>query len=361
MSIDIQLAHECPHLILEEQVALGTDRQSLVPRAPVAASNVVRLLVNDEFYVPPGGLFAQAQLEGSVSGPFRIAQCDTTFTIESSTETASFHLPYGNRVQATTIAKILQDGLTDVLVEVIQGHLILTDTATVGMGSFIRVSGLAASSLGFKVQVGARGRKVYPGWVIASSPNENGRYPKFVEPVKMHPVFKLLYVTERRWCPRCSGIGVENDYRFDLQGEAVTIQDENLLYQAALKILLTVIRSNPYHPSYGSAITTRIGAKAIGATASLITGDVQTALANMQAMQREQGKYQAVSAKERLYSVRSVRVSPFADDPTAFNVDVVVANASGEPVSLSIVFTTPGVVALEGTNGLSLGKTQVGL
>jgi hypothetical protein len=362
MSKDFQLAHPCPHLVLEEVVPLASDRRTLVPKAPVAASNVVRILMNDEAYVPQGGLFSQAQITGDISGPFRIAKCDTTLTVTSSTEAVSVELPVGPRLDAVAVAKILQGHLVEVAVEVVRGRLVFTDAGSYGLSSFILVGGNAASSLGFKNQRGAKGRKIYPAWELASQPGViTGRYPKFREPVKTNPMIKVSYVAPVERCPRCSATFVENDYRYDLQGDAILIENENLLYQAALKILLTRIQSNPYHPSYGSALTSRIGTKAIGASATLITEDVQRALSTMQSLQSQQSKFQAVSPKERLYAVTSVRVSPSPSDPTVFGVDVVVMNAAGGPISLTIVFTVPGVVALTGSNGLSLGLEGVGL
>lgn len=362
MSRDFQLAHPCPHLVLEEVVPLASDRRTLVPKAPVASSQTVRIMVNDEAYVPRGGLFSQAQITGDISGPYRIADCDTALTVTSSTETATFQLPFGARIEAEAVAKILRGKLTQVAVEVIRGRLVLTDAGSYGLSSFILVGGPAAASLGFSKQYGAKGRKIYPAWELASMPGViAGRYPKFREPLKTNPMIKVSYVAPVERCPRCSATFVENDYRYDLQGDAILIENENLLYQAALKILLTRIQSNPYHLSYGSAITSRIGTKAIGATASLITEDVQRALSTMQSLQNQQARFQPVSAKERLYAVSSVRVSPSPSDPTVFGVDVVIRNASGDPISLTIVFTVPGVVALTGSNGQSLGLEGVGL
>jgi ABC-type branched-subunit amino acid transport system substrate-binding protein len=122
-----------------------------------------------------------------------------------------------------------------------------------------------------------------------------------------------------------------------------------------LKAILTVLGSNPYHPAYGSAVTTRIGAKAIAATQSLIRSDIQTALERVKSLQAAQGKYQAVSAEERLYAINNVQVDTDPNDPTTFQAQVTVKNASNRTVLLNIVFTVPGVVALKGTNGLSLG------
>lgn len=362
MSQDFLLAAECTHLVMEEVVALSSDRRSLMPRAPVASANVVRILVNDEVYVPPGGLYAQAQVTGSRAGPFRIEKCDRTFTVQGSTESASFDLPAGNRVDARTLLNMFLNGLTDIAVEIVDGHFVFTDTGAVGPRSSILVGGSAAGSLGFLSQRGAHGRQVYPAWGLASAPLTTvGRFPKFNAPVRQNPVFKVTYVTEGAKCPRCGGSFVENDYRFNLQGDAVLVQDDNLLYQAVLKILLTRVRSNPYHPEYGSTIMSRIGTKAIGAAVSLLTGDVQTALANLQTAQLAQSAYQTVTPKERLYSVVSVRVTPSPSDFTMFEVDVVVRNASGDPVSISIAYSVAGAYALAGTNGQSLGLEQAGL
>lgn len=362
MSIEVSLAHPCPHLILEEVVALSADRQSLVAKAPVASSNVVRVLTNDTVYVPPGGLYAQAQVGGASAGPFRIQDCNRTLTVTGSTESATVDIAVGSRIEPNAIAKVLRGQLSSIAVEVIQGRLLFTDGASVGADSRIQVGGSAAASVGFGTQRGAKGRKVYPGWGLASSPSTiTGRYPKFTEAVRQNPEFKLTYVAAAPYCPRCSGTYIENDCRYDMQGDTILIKDENLLYQASLKILLTRIRSNPFHPGYGSGITSRIGSKAVGAVSMLITEDVQKALANMQTMQQGQSKYQVVSAKERLYAVTSVRVTPSANDPTVFELDVGVQNASGDPVSITIVFSVPGVVALTGSNGLSLGLETTGL
>jgi hypothetical protein len=42
-------------------------------------------------------------------------------------------------------------------------------------------------------------------------------------------------------------------------------------------------------------------------------------------------------------------------------IDVTVQNASAEPIELTIVFTVPSVVALMGSNGLTLGTEKAGI
>jgi phage baseplate assembly protein W len=139
------------------------------------------------------------------------------------------------------------------------------------------------------------------------------------------------------------------------------IQDENLLYQAALKIILTDRGSNPYNKWYGTQIRSRIGSKALAGVAAVISEDVRQALVNYQGLQEKQAFYQKVSYKERLYTVLAVDVKPHAQDQTTFLIEVVVQNASNETVNLTTIFTVPSVIAFLGSNGLMLGATAAGI
>ncbi len=356
MSQDVQLGWPCPHITMEEPVVLSSDRRSLETRQPVAAAGLARILVNNEFYIPPGGFHTVARLKGGRSGPFHVLLGEQSLTVTGSTETATVSLPVGYRVKTDTIVKKLIPLLNDVVVENVKGHLVLTDGAALGKKASIQVSGTAAASVGFGDQRGVRGRELYPGWQLALREDTiTNRYPVFKSPVKTTPNFKVTYSVPPQRCLRCGGTYIENDWRFDLTGDTVLIEEENLLQQAALKILLTRKNSNVFHRWYGTTLMTRIGSKAVGAVASLIQEDVQNALGKMQAQQTQQAKYQRVSLKERLYKVASVDVKTHVDDPTAFLVDTVVYNASGQRVNVSVVFTVPGAAALMGSNGLSLG------
>lgn len=362
MSMDVQLAHACPHTMVEEPVAIAADRQWLYSKSPIGSTNTVRVLANNEYYIPSSGLYSQAQLIGEFGGPFRIDSCTNQLVVQSSSETATISLPTG-LVDVNTVVRFLVGALSDVAVEVVSGNrILLTDTSAIGAESFLRLSGTAAAAVGFRSQKGAKGKMVYPPWGIIGSENGfGGRYVKFAQPLMSNPDIKLTYVAPVQRCLRCGGTYIENDARFDLQGETIMVSNENLLYQAALKIILTRVRSNPFHPTYGSALTSRLGMKAVGATAMLLTQDVQQALSTMQDLQSKQSKYQTVTRQERLYSVMNVRVQAHETDPTVFLVYVVVSNASGEPVEISIVFSVSGVVALAGTNGLTLGLETTGL
>ena len=371
MSRDYQLAWPCPHLTVEEVVALSTvDRQSLDTRQPVAASGTVRILVNDEFFIPQGGLYSTAQLFGTTSGPFDLVENEDILTVTTAagTQTVTFNVTGTERLSAKKVIDRLRTANFSGVVEVVNGHLVFTDASKVGIDSLVEVSGTAAAALGFGAaninghQRGARGKQVYPGWQLHVRPDEiTNRYPRFNSRIRNAPVFKVTYAVPPTRCLRCRGSYIENDYRFDQAGQAILIENEDLLYQASLKIILTERGSNPYHPWYGTTIKSRIGAKALGGVSSLISEDVRRALSRLQAAQNEQAKYQTVSFKERLYAIQDVQVFPHAQDPTTFLIEVTVSNASADPISLNIVFTVPETVALMGSNGLFLGPEYVGL
>lgn len=374
MSTEVQAGFPCPHLIVEEIVSLGSDRRSLETRAPIASAPSVRVLVNNQIYVPPGGFSSQAVLQGG-AGPYRIERCtglkgstENQITVTSSVGTATVSLPLGSRVKVADLERALKLTSLDSLVtiSVRGGSITFSDTATTGARSFVRVTGEGASALRF-TQRGARGRLVYPGWDLISrqdvypSVTARGlipvaaRYPRFNKPVPGNPVIKVTYAAMPERCPRCQATYVENDYRFDLEGQIRIIQNEDLLYQTCLKAILTLKGSNPYHPGYGSSVMSRVGRKSTQASAARIREDVINALSQVQGVQSQQRKYQQVKDRERLYRVNSVMVTPSPNDPTVFHLDISVTNGTGKPVSLNIVYSAPGAVALAGSNGQSLG------
>lgn len=378
MSFDFQLAHGCPHLTIEEEVVLGADRRELLTRQPVASSSRIRITANDDVTIPPQGLLSQATLSGSMSGPFRIIKNENTLTVSNRTQSLEdFSLPIGSRVETSRIVNLLNAAFRNNNIDIeavsFKGSLGLIDRSDRGLHSQIKVSGPAKGAVGFVSQTRSRGRKVYPSWEFAERPSLtvqaglskvrqiSARFPKFTEPVKGNPVFKVTYTTYQEYCRRCQSFGIENDWRLQADGSPRQIENEDLLNQDALKILSTIKGSNPFHPEYGTTLLTRIGTKAINTTASSINEDVTNALSVFQRLQGFAGKYQEISSRQRLASVLSINTTPSDFDPTIFEVTIVAANAANVPVVISTVFAAPGTVALAGTNGLSLGLEGFGV
>lgn len=373
MSTEYQLAWPCPHLTVEEVVPLATDRRSLQVRQPIAAQGTVMVMVNDNpgLFIPREGLPSAAVLSSAVSGPFDIKQNEDTLIVEASSGSATLSFGAKGTIRRTTdqVVKLIQKAQWEHVVARNEGgYLVFVDSNKVGPFAFVRVRGTVAAALGFGQpavsdrQWAAYGREVYPGWDLYQRPDEiTNRFIRFRKPVQGNPMIKVTYSVPVQRCLRCRATFVENDYRFDETGSSILIQNENLLYQAVLKILLTDLGSNPFHPWYGTSIRQRIGSKALMGVSSVLSEDVRQALSRYQALQTEQAKYQQVSFKERLYSVQGVSVKRHQQDPTTFLIEVTVQNASGTPVTLDIVYTVPEVVALMGTNGLMLGQQTTGM
>lgn len=375
MSVDFQIAWECNHVTVEERVQLAPDRRTMLISQPLASAGLVRILANDDQEIPQAGLFSFAKLFGSLAAPFDLPIGKRTLTIKTSSGQVTLTLaPKGSiRLQGndavSQIAAAAQSGALPLVVSLVNGHLSLKDGFTVGPSSFVQVSGTAVALLGFGDPItqpdrawGSRGQMLLPPWQIESLPNKiKFRVPRFLEPLRSNPELRVSYMAPVRNCRRCGASTLENDARLDVTGQSIMVRNEDLLYQAVLKILLTDKGSNPYHPWYGSTIRQRIGSKAVGGVAASISEDVRRALARLQAIQLAQGDIQAVSPKERIVTITNVRVSPHVQDPTTFLVEVEVQNASNRPVELSIIYAAPGTVALLGSNGLALGTQSVGL
>ncbi len=366
MSIDFQLGHNCPHITVDESVALGSDRRSLPLRQPIASSAQVRITLNG-IVVPASGLNSPAQIKARRTGPYRIDKGSETLMLSNREASVSIKLPVGPRVPTEDIIVSVQNSSSSVNAELDEfGVLTLTDRFETGPSSFVKVEGSAKDTLGFDIQNRAKGKQVYPPWSLVEQPAKEllgltvrdiaARYPRFEQPLTGTPVIKVSYVTTRESCLRCRRTGVENDLRATPTGSYLFVQNDDLLRQSALKILLTEKGSNPFHPQYGSLLTTRIGQKNIP---SVIEGqlslDSRQAMNRLQTIQRQQGRFQRLSPKETLASVTGVNVWQPDGQLTAYGVQIIVLNASNEPVELTTVFTTPGTVALLNQRGQSLG------
>lgn len=378
MSKDIQIGFPCPHYIVEEVGRLDTDSRTVIVGSPIVSLNSTVVLLNNELYIPQEGLYNQAFLTSSKTGPYVVEVCkgllgpdNNVLIVEVPGKTITVRLPISRNLSLLDLQKALrQTDLYD-YVEITQYNnaIALQEKSYLGNESYIRVSGKGAEVLGF-VQKGARGKMLIPGWDLVkddtvipfqSNPRQvSTRKLRFKQPLLGDPSIKLSYTTQSSVCRRCKGTYVENDYRFDSLGDVLIVENENLLIQACIKVVLTERKSNPFHPGYGSDVMTRIGRKIVGDVVVDLKQDIVTALRKMQQIQNKQRQYQTVSTKESLYSIMGVEVLPDEFDPTKYYIDVSLRNASNEPVSISIVYTAPGAIALAGSNGMSLGTETLG-
>ena len=366
MSFDLQLAHPCTHRAEEEKVSLSDDRTVLTTIQPIASANTLILYAND-LIIPRGGLHSSAILKSRIAGAFFIPKYENKLIISSTGDHIEIDLPvssFNMRLTTDHLVSLIREQASSVIAENDNGHLVLTDLSAVGDTSIVQVLGKARYHLGFDRQNIMRGRQIYPSWDLYAPPNLISQFDtvslyrgiKFHSPIKSNPFFRLSYATYRGKCLRCGSANIENDYRFGSGGDLLVIENENLLYQSALKILLTDKGSNPFFKAYGTNLRARIGSKAVGFVSQSISQEVRSALARFQAYQSEQAKYQGMSLRERLYSINSVEIIQREDDPTTFLIDVVVQSASSQPIQLDVVFTTPSTVGRLVQDGIPLSQ-----
>lgn len=357
MSVDFQCAFPCPHFIDEEKAAIDTDRVSVLTRQPLFGMGLVRVTANNQWVIPASGFFSSATLRGSTVAPFRIPLNQNVVTVKATAGSYAVTIPLGYQ-STDVLVSLFNNPAMGVLATNMGGMLQLEELTSVGASSFLRVDGPGAAAIGFGIQNGSTGQLVYPGWtLIRQAPPNVGYTIQFLSPFKAGGFLRVSYPVPQEYCLRCLGSGVENDYGFDANGNPLMVQDENLLYQSSLKMLLTKAGSNVNYPWYGSILTTLIGSKGLNSSGSAIQTAVLNCLQTFQKVQQQQAQYQTISPKERLYSIAGVSVSQVPNSPTVYLVSVTVRNFSNDRIDLTIVYTTPGTVALAGTNGLSLGGT----
>jgi|7_EtaG_2_1085326.scaffolds.fasta_scaffold00102_3 phage baseplate assembly protein W len=117
---------------------------------------------------------------------------------------------------------------------------------------------------------------------------------------------------------------VRGDIKVQDDGALSIVTGNSKLRQDIIKILLTELGDNKFHPNYGS----HVGALQIGhyADKALINLDLQSsamkAVRNLMALQRSQSRRQALSSGEKIIEVLSVLVERDSLDPRMYNIFV---------------------------------------
>lgn len=346
MSRDFRIAFPCPHFFRETRVSLREDGRTLDLRYPVPGPTSVTVRPEGGDLIPSRwGLAAPAELVGG-PGPYVITPDTRSLTIETQAGTSTVSLPLGG-VTTETVLRALPSLVTAAATPTGLRISPRTNNSSEYLGSRVILRGGGAGALGFR-QRGSSGRRIFPGWgLFASDQNVLGEPSygiRFDEPPRSTGArFSVWHGAEPTLCPRCKGSGVENDYRTEDAGGLKEVTDENLLYQLCMKAILTDLGSNPYHRWYGSTVRSAIGKKNLGGVQAALSASVSECLRRVQDLQTEQAKYQPISAKERLYAVDYVEVSPVEDNPFAYLLEVGVRNFSSDPVNITIVYAVPGM------------------
>jgi len=345
MSVDVQVAHACPHYIRYELVGILGGRE-VIPQSPISGSGLLSLSV-DGVEVPPSGLHSDVMVVFPKVGPYR-------FRVGSNNLVIS-----GDGVVLLEIDFPARIFTQRALLEYISARLPF-GLAVFSEGGSIRLSGgqsyrrlelggSGLSSLGFRSQkYVVKSRELFPSWKLVKQSGSIGYKIQTSGVVATESILKISYTTEKSYCRRCEGTGVENDLRFGDDGNMKMVGGYDLLYQRVAKILLTERGSNPYHLFYGSTADRLIGQKVSAGVISSLKESVRDALDTHISIETQQAKVQEMSSEERLLRVRSVDVSMVGDDETSYLVRVSVESFSSKVVNINVVFAVPGSIPLDG-------------
>lgn len=340
MSFDRKIDFVCPHDVIEEALFVAGDRQIVRPLRPIASAASVKLRLNGITEIPSQGAFVAADAAANKKGPFNVVAGSNTLVVQVNEQALqTITINPGQQLSAQQVAKELSLRISGVSVSVSPQGRIHARTQRLGLSATLMFRGQGstlAATLGLPVDRQFRGRQTSPGWSIIKDPNtvERGRrIVVFDQPLQGYRNFvELNYSTARSECRRCGGVGVENDWRYNVNGDVIEVHDEALLIQEIQKIVFTVKGTNSFHPWYGTSILDTVGKKlsAAGIVQSFIVTDIREAFKRWQSIKRQQEQVvgQFVTDEEYPFQLLNVSLSPSASDPTVIFVTANISNRS---------------------------------
>lgn len=347
MSYDRQLDQVCSHQVVEEALFLDTDHQTVKPLRPISSGLSVKVRLNRELEIPSVGIRRAAIAKGSKAEPFNIrgGVNDLLVLSVNSEPDQTFTVPAGLKASVRNLALLLnRQNPQGFLFETSSKNQLQLRSRREGRAAtiFVRPS-TAASTFGLTVNRMARGQNLSPGWSLINDPNtlfdRPTRLVVFDEALRGFSDFvELNYVTIRQECRRCGGLGVENDWRYGMDREVITVRDEVLLLQEHLKIMFTIKGSNVFHEWYGTRILDSIGKKLTsgGVVQNTIVSDIYETFRRWQQIKKKQEEDvgQFVSDAEFPARLVSVTLEESDQDPTVVFVNATVQNRSDQPIQI---------------------------
>lgn len=128
------------------------------------------------------------------------------------------------------------------------------------------------------------------------------------------------------------------DIKLEPDGSITTVIDNQKLRQDIVKILLTDLGENSYHPAYGS----EIGSLTIGSVADpeLLELDLESsareAVNKLISLQRGQARNQFLTPGERIISILDLSVQRDLVDPRLYNIFISVQTGALTQITESI-------------------------
>lgn len=353
MSFDRKLDFQCPHTISGEALYLNADRRTVRPLRPISSFNSVRVRFNGEVEVPSFGYSVPAEFISLRQGTYTIKpSVSDTLVVRVGDQIQTATLTAGRDLTAEAIVRDLNRRVAGVAFDLTTRQNIRLRSRVTGKAATVMFlpGSTAAATLGIPLNREWRGRTPIPGWTLVHDPrslsNRPTRYIVFDEPLRGFQDFvEIAYATVRQECRRCGGIGVENDWVYNINGDVIEVRDETLLIQEVQKVVYTIQGSNPFHSWYGTNLLNSIAKKQTGSglLQNLISADIREAFRRWQAIKRQQeeavGQY--VSDEEYPFRILETRLTPSDSDPTVIYVKVTVQNRSARPIQIERGVSVP--------------------
>jgi len=348
MSFDRKIDFVCPHDVVEEALFVGDDLMTVLPLRPIAAARSVRVRLNGIAHIPSPGLYSPASAIAAKKGPFTIQEGvnDTlTFSVHTFAD-QTITITGGQHITPQLLASELGAHVAGIAVSVSSKGRLQFKTRQKGRGAVftIRSTGSTlAATLGLPVDRQFRGRQLSPGWSVVHNPGTlvgGTRSIIFDRQLRGQRAFvEISYTTVRNECRRCGGLGVENDWRYNVNGDVIEVRNEALLLQEIQKLMFTAQGSNSFHEWYGTGLLNTIGKKmsAAGIIQSFIVADIRDAFRRWQSIKRQQEEAvgQFVSDEEYPFRLTRVSITPDPSDPTILFVGATIHTRSRSPLQIA--------------------------
>lgn len=127
------------------------------------------------------------------------------------------------------------------------------------------------------------------------------------------------------------------------QGKLQTVVDSEKLIQDILKICLTTVGANPFHPSYGSFLSRTIIGTAMHneVIVQVAKSQLTNCLNNLQQLQQIQiQSFQRVSADEQLAAILGISISRSPTDPRLYSVKIKCMTKGFKPITTAFTVST---------------------
>lgn len=352
MSFDFNLLNACPHSVFRDELELINGTECLLTYPP---SSVNEVYVNGVL-VPQGGLMLPARWDTDKTFPITIgSSSDLSLTVNG--EAYTIRLALGsydlNRLRQSLLPIPIHISAPNNKLCIRSREL--GATASIGFGS-----SAVHGEMGLPNDRMVTGSLWCPPWgVVDDDSRLFDEYRKIVFSQDLRNLFGLgvkiecSYVTPARSCRRCFGLRLENDWRYNENGEIITIEEEALLLQEVRNVVLTMKGTNRFHSWYGTQVMSIIGDKYHASLDLRLMSEISQVLQKLQSIKKQQERVQYVSDGEYLFRVDGVSVKLDANDPTIIRIAIGLKSRRNTPVTFktSLVRSMLELPLLNGTDG----------